>query len=46
MFGLENKLVQYERSLKIYDNITGFVERNRDIYNPTEQALDFLQKEA
>lgn len=35
----EKKMVVMERSEKTYDTLTGFVEKNREIYNPTEQAI-------
>lgn len=38
---LEEKVAVLEKSQKNYDTITGFVEKNREIFNPTEQALEF-----
>lgn len=38
-------MVVMERSEKTYDTLTGFVEKNREIYNPTEQAIEFKGKE-
>ena len=35
-------LDKYQRN---YDTITGFVERNKEIFNPTEQAVEFLERE-
>jgi hypothetical protein len=31
--------------MRSYDSLTGFVERNKEIYNPTEQAIEFKAKE-
>lgn len=38
---LEKKVTQMEKSQRSYDSLTGFVERNKDIFNPTEQAIEF-----
>jgi dsDNA-specific endonuclease/ATPase MutS2 len=42
---LEKKMVTLEKSERTYDTLTGFVEKNREIYNPTEQAVEFKTKE-
>jgi hypothetical protein len=34
-----------EKSQRSYDTITGFVEKFREVYNPTEQAIDFKARE-
>jgi hypothetical protein len=36
---------QIDKNQKSYDGITGFVERNKEIFNPTEQALVFKNRE-
>jgi hypothetical protein len=38
--------VGLEKSQRSYDTITGFVEKFREVYNPTEQAIDFKGREA
>lgn len=43
--GLEEKINQCERIHQSYDSITGFVEKNRDVFNPLEQTLEFKNKE-
>lgn len=42
---LEEKIVKLEKNIKNYDTLTGFVERNKDIFNPTDQALQFKNRE-
>lgn len=42
---LEKKVVSLEKNNKNYDTLTGFVERNREIFSPTEQAIQFKSKE-
>lgn len=34
-----------EKNQKVYDGLTGFVERSKDIFSPTEQAVEFKSKE-
>ena len=34
-----------EKAQRSYDSLTGFVERNREVFNPTEQAIEFKQME-
>ena len=41
---LEKKMFSFEKNQKNYDTLTGFVERTRDIYNPSEQAVEFKNK--
>lgn len=42
---LEKKMVQIDKNQKSYDGITGFVERNKEIFNPTDQAIVFKNRE-
>lgn len=35
----------WEKTQRSYDSLTGFVERNKDIFNPTEQAVEFKGRE-
>ena len=39
---LEKKVASLEKYERHYDTLTGFVERNKEVWNPTEQALQFL----
>lgn len=34
-----------EKAQRSYDSLTGFVERSREVFNPTEQAVEFKQLE-
>ncbi len=43
---LQRRIVGLEKSQRSYDTITGFVEKFREVYNPTEQAIDFKGREA
>lgn len=43
--GLEDKIHICQRTHQSYDCITGFVEINRDVFNPSDQALEFKNKE-
>jgi len=38
-------MVQIDKNQKSYDGITGFVERNKEIFNPTDQAITFKNRE-
>ena len=42
---LEKKVASMEKAQRSYDSLTGFVERNREVFNPTEQAIEFKQME-
>jgi hypothetical protein len=42
---LEDKINLCEKNHQNYDSITGFVEKNRDVFNPLEQTLEFKNKE-
>lgn len=43
--GLEEKISYCDKNHQSYDGITGFVEKNRDLFSPSEQAVEFRNKE-